>query len=625
VVLKASMTREHSKTPKPVPVAQYLRMSTEHQQYSTANQSIAILQYAQQHNMEVVRTYADHGKSGLSLSARSGLKQLIADAMVPNPGFEAILVYDVSRWGRFQNPDQAASYEYMLQTANITIHYCAEQFQNDGTLASSILKTLKRGMAGEYSRELSGKVWAGNCRIAELGFHIGGYAGYGLRRQLVGQNRMFKQILQQGEIKGLQSDHVILVPGPRHEIRVIHRIYKMFIEELLCEREIAERLNNQGIPWIGVRPWTRMCVRHILTNPKYIGASVYNRTSYKLRKAFVRNPRSEWIWRDEAFEPIVSREWFEQARVISASRARSVSTQSLLNSLKAFIKREGRVSERLIESSEGMPSATTYINRFGSLRNAYQLAGWKPHLQQRFIDLNVTVAEHRRDLIAQLLVDLAPFGVTVKQDKKTCLFTTTSGISISFVVTRCSPIKNHDYWNVYFPPKLIAHFYVVARMKPTNDGILDHFIFPKGVIVNSRVTIGANNARTFEIHRFDTLNTLGATLRLTEVRDTTPDHFNESLTPSETLSTLQMLPRLSELRSTTKTLIADENFRTLLRAERCEHIPEVLWRDIADPREQQLAVVVCESHVALTLSQDRIRRYIARHHANLLSLLEPVG
>jgi DNA invertase Pin-like site-specific DNA recombinase len=493
------MTREHLKTPKPVSVAQYLRMSTEHQQNSTANQSIAILHYAQQHNMEVVRTYADHGKSGLSLSARSGLKQLLADAMVPNAGFEAILVYDVSRWGRFQNPDQAASYEYMLQTANITIHYCAEQFQNDGTLASSILKTLKRGMAGEYSRELSGKVWAGNCRIADLGFHIGGYAGYGLRRQLVGQNRTFKQILQQGEIKGLQSDHVILVPGPRHEIRVIHRIYRMFIEELLCEREIAKRLNDKGIPWIGTRPWTRMCVRHILTNPKYIGASVYNRTSYKLHKTFVRNPRSEWIWRDGAFEPIVSKERFEQARTISASRVRSESTESLLNSLKAFIKREGRVTERLIESADGMPSVTTYINRFGSLRNAYQLAGWKPHLQQRFIDMNFTVAEHRRKIIAQLLVDLAPFRVTVKQDKKTCFFTTSPGISISFVVTRCSSIKNHDYWNVYFPPKLVAHFYVVARIKPSNDGLMDYFIFPNGVIANSRVTIGANNARTFEM------------------------------------------------------------------------------------------------------------------------------
>ena len=39
-----------------ISVAQYLRMSTEHQQYSTANQSIAILKYAAEHHMDIVRT-----------------------------------------------------------------------------------------------------------------------------------------------------------------------------------------------------------------------------------------------------------------------------------------------------------------------------------------------------------------------------------------------------------------------------------------------------------------------------------------------------------------------------------------------------------------------------------------
>jgi len=42
-----------------VPVAQYLRMSTEHQQYSIENQSMAIQRYAESHGFEVVRTYSD--------------------------------------------------------------------------------------------------------------------------------------------------------------------------------------------------------------------------------------------------------------------------------------------------------------------------------------------------------------------------------------------------------------------------------------------------------------------------------------------------------------------------------------------------------------------------------------
>jgi DNA invertase Pin-like site-specific DNA recombinase len=92
--------------------------------------------------MEIVRTYVEHGKSGLSLEGRFGLKQLLEDVKQGEVDFSAVLVYGVSRWGRFQDPDQGASYEYALKSANIRVHYCAEQFQNDGSLSSALLKTV---------------------------------------------------------------------------------------------------------------------------------------------------------------------------------------------------------------------------------------------------------------------------------------------------------------------------------------------------------------------------------------------------------------------------------------------------------------------------------------------------
>ena len=77
-----------------------------------------------------------------------------------------ILVYDVSRWGRFQDSDEAAAYEFLCKNAGIPVHYCAEQFSNDGTQPSSIMKALKRTMAAEFSRELSVKVFDGHKRLA---------------------------------------------------------------------------------------------------------------------------------------------------------------------------------------------------------------------------------------------------------------------------------------------------------------------------------------------------------------------------------------------------------------------------------------------------------------------------
>ena len=138
--------------------AQYVRMSTERQDYSLDFQMATNAVYAVEHDLEIVRTYTDAGISGLALTNRDGLKKLLADVLGGSADFTVILVYDVSRWGRFQNPDQAAHYEFMCSEAGVRVAYCAEAFENDGSPTSALLKHLKRAMAAEYSRDLSQKV-----------------------------------------------------------------------------------------------------------------------------------------------------------------------------------------------------------------------------------------------------------------------------------------------------------------------------------------------------------------------------------------------------------------------------------------------------------------------------------
>jgi len=114
-----------SNTPLPLRAAQYVRMSTEHQQYSPENQLEVICKYAAAHHMEIVREYSDFGRSGLNIAGREGLNQLMADVENRRTDFSALLVYDVSRWGRFQDVDESAYYEYVLKRAGIHVHYCA--------------------------------------------------------------------------------------------------------------------------------------------------------------------------------------------------------------------------------------------------------------------------------------------------------------------------------------------------------------------------------------------------------------------------------------------------------------------------------------------------------------------
>lgn len=97
--------------------AQYLRMSAEHQRYSLDSQARAIAAYADANGLTVVRSYVDAGVSGLELEPRDGLKQLLTDVIGGAAPFGVVLVFDVSRWGRFQDPDEAAHHEFLCRAS----------------------------------------------------------------------------------------------------------------------------------------------------------------------------------------------------------------------------------------------------------------------------------------------------------------------------------------------------------------------------------------------------------------------------------------------------------------------------------------------------------------------------
>src|SRR4029079_14295895 len=105
--------------------AQYIRMSTYMQRYSLENQSKAISRYAAQRGLTIVRSYEDAGRSGLRLHGRDALKALIDAVTSGRAIFKVILVYDVSRWGRFQDSDESAHYEFVCKKAGVSVEYCA--------------------------------------------------------------------------------------------------------------------------------------------------------------------------------------------------------------------------------------------------------------------------------------------------------------------------------------------------------------------------------------------------------------------------------------------------------------------------------------------------------------------
>ena len=358
-------------------VAQYVRKSTDHQKYSIENQSVANHAYAATRGMEIVRTYADAGKSGLTFARRAALKQLISDVQNARADFTAILVYDVSRWGRFQDADESGYYEYICKRAGIKIHYCAEQFDNDGSPFSAIVKSIKRAMAAEYSRELSVKSFVGQSRIFRLGFRAGGSAVYGMRRLLVDESGNPKQLLRPRQYKNLNTDRVVLVLGPPEEIRIVRWIFSVFTKGGKSEREIVRSLNDRGI-YSGLdRPWTYARVHGILKNEIFLGCAIWNRTSIKLGKRKVRNSPDSWLRVQHDFAPVVDLKRFETAQAIIRERGYRPSNYELLERLRQLYAKHGYLDTRLIERSKNVVSPTVLYERFGGLRKVHKLIGSK--------------------------------------------------------------------------------------------------------------------------------------------------------------------------------------------------------------------------------------------------------
>ncbi len=503
------MTEKQSpstETKAPRPAAMYVRMSTEHQQFSTENQAKVIREYAERRGYEIVKTYMDEGKSGLRLEGREALRQLINDVQAGDQPYQTTLVYDISRWGRFQDADESAYYEYICRRSGIDVQYCAEQFENDGSPQATIIKSVKRAMAGEYSRELSVKVFQGQCTLTEKGFRQGGTAGYGLRRMLIDQSGEPKGILKRGERKSLQTDRVILVPGPPEERKVVRQIYEWFVREGKSETDIAKLLNQKSIPSESGADWSKGVVHEILTNEKYIGHNVRNRTSFKLKKRHVKNPPEMWVRCDGAFKPIVDAELYYMAQGIIQERSRRFSDEQMLELLKALLERHHTVSGILIDESEGMPSSSAYRQRFGSLIRAYQLIGFLPRRDYEYIRINRALRRKHAEVVEDTIRQLADLNASTVRDQHTDLLLVNGEFTASIVIARCRRTDaGHLRWLIRLEQELAADITIVVRMNATNDAALDYYLFPRMDLADWKLRLAEFNGAALDTYRFDTL------------------------------------------------------------------------------------------------------------------------
>ena len=266
----------------------------------------------------------------------------------------------MSRWGRFPDSDEAAYYEFLCKRAGLKVRYCAEQFENDNSTTSNLLKALKRTMAGEYSRELSVKISDGQRRLASMGFWQGGPAPFAMARKIVDQHGTQKETVAHGQWKSISTDRVVLVPGCPQAIKTVRLAFDLYTKEHKSRHEIADILNAKRM-FRNNHPWTLPMLQGLLTNPVYKGAYAYGRHDRRLSRKL---PPDKWLVREHAFPAIIPEAQWNKAASQMQEEVKPLVDAEMLEALKRLWKRKGKLSTRLINAASDVPSAPAYRYHF---------------------------------------------------------------------------------------------------------------------------------------------------------------------------------------------------------------------------------------------------------------------
>ena len=363
-------------------------------------------------------------------------------------------------------------------------------------------------MAGEYSRELSAKVFAGQCRLIELGYRQGGPAGFGLRRQLIDQAGCPKDQLDRGQHKSIQTDRVILIPGPDPEIETVRLIFQSFVRDGKSEVQIADYLNAAGILTDLNRSWTRGTVHQVLINEKYVGNNVWNRCSFKLKRKHVINSPDMWVRSDGAFEALVDRQLFDGAQAIIAERSYKIPDGDMLSVLSNLLKERGHLSGILIDEADGLPSSSIYRHRFGSLLNAYTLVGYTPERDYNYIEINRSLRALYPATIADAVAGVEHAGGHVEHQPNG-LLRVNDEFTLSIVIARCVATNAGSLrWHIRLDTGLLPDITVAIRMDANNNRFLDYYLLPTLDMTIGRLRLAEANGAALDCYRFDSLDSL---------------------------------------------------------------------------------------------------------------------
>ncbi len=270
-------------------VALYARYSSENQRSESISAQVrAMEEYCKQHNYIIVERYVDEAKTATN-DKRNSFQKMIADSS--NKTFDIVLVHKLDRFAR--NRYDSAIYKRELRKNGVMVYSVLENL-NDSP-ESVILESLLEGMNEYYSKNLGRESLKGLKENAYQCKHTGGKPplGYDIDKE---------------------TKRLVINTQEAETVRIIFDLYSKgygysYILEELHNRELRTK---KGLPF------QKNSLYSILTNPKYQGTYVFNRSSAKCYSG-TRNTHSykdeeDIIAIDGGCPQIVTKETYEKVQ-----------------------------------------------------------------------------------------------------------------------------------------------------------------------------------------------------------------------------------------------------------------------------------------------------------------------
>ena len=298
----------------------------------------------------------------------------------------------------------------------------------------------------------------------------------------------------------------------------------MYIEKLLSDTRIADRLTVEGVPGEKGGAWSSFHVKNILTNDKYCGTLVFNRSTQRLKSSRRPNDSEKWIRYHDVFEGIVTRQRFDQANAEWRRRRKQWSDDEMLEGLREILVEHGTVTSDFINASP-LPSAKSYAFRFNGLVAALHAAGVSgPSLSR------ATITRFRvRCITKDLSIDLERCAALAGANIERISLRTyrLNGITVRLLCTRCRYERSHPCWKVTLRHTPSVDFVIWVRMNEANEHVDGIYLLPTAIFPDHQYIVVAIQAAVIAAIRA----ALIAAIRLTRSIG-----FSRPVSPATTVS-----------------------------------------------------------------------------------------